>query len=161
MNRCRIGTYTVDPVMKVGLTTCKTELCSLDPGSARYDQWRFFWRLWAESWSDWPWYVRYQTVRLVRFLTSHFRGTGSSCIYPLLGCSQRPKWRLAATGNHTLSPDEISTIPVPTPNAEIDEKNFWYAKQNILQNNFQSRIHPLLTKPTDSLIPLDALNLEW
>lgn len=63
--------------------------------------------------------------------------------------------------NHTLSQDEISTTLVPTPNAEIDEKNFRYAKQNILQNNFQSRIHPLLTKPTDSLIPLDALNLEW
>lgn len=98
MNRCRIGTYTEDPVKKVGLTTCKTELCSLDPGSARYDQWKFFWRLWAESWSDWSWYVRYQTLRLIRFLISHFRGTGSSCIYPLLSCSQRPKWRLAATG---------------------------------------------------------------
>lgn len=38
VSRCQIGTYTVDPVMKVGLTTCKTELCSLDSGSARYDQ---------------------------------------------------------------------------------------------------------------------------
>lgn len=25
-------------------------------------------------------------------------GTGASCIYPLLGCSQRPKWRFAGTG---------------------------------------------------------------
>lgn len=25
-------------------------------------------------------------------------GTGASCIYPLLGCAQYPKWRFAGTG---------------------------------------------------------------
>jgi 23S rRNA (adenine1618-N6)-methyltransferase len=31
-------------------------------------------------------------------------GTGASCIYPLLGCSQRSKWRFAGTGR---KPDEF------------------------------------------------------
>ncbi len=35
-----------------------------------------------------------------------------------------------------------------------------YAKRNILQNNLKSRIRPLLTKSHNSLIALDALNLE-
>jgi 23S rRNA A1618 N6-methylase RlmF len=29
-------------------------------------------------------------------------GTGASCIYPLLGCAQRPKWRFAGTGISNL-----------------------------------------------------------
>ena len=43
---------------------------------------------------------------------------------------------------------------------DIDEKNLEYARSNIIQNNFKPRIRPLQTKPTDSLIPLDALGLE-
>ncbi|KAL9627936.1 MAG: hypothetical protein Q9164_007446, partial [Protoblastenia rupestris] len=35
-----------------------------------------------------------------------------------------------------------------------------YAKRNVLQNRFQSRIRPLQTKPADPLIPLDSLSLE-
>ena len=35
-----------------------------------------------------------------------------------------------------------------------------FAKRNILQNNLKSRIRPLLTKPNDPLIPLDAFGLE-
>lgn len=30
---------------------------------------------------------------------SYNRGTGASCIYPLLGCAQRPRWRFIATGS--------------------------------------------------------------
>ena len=44
--------------------------------------------------------------------------------------------------------------------SDIDDKNFSYTKQNILSNNLQSRIRPLLTKPTDPLIPLDGLGIE-
>ncbi|MCJ1370519.1 hypothetical protein MMC20_001732 [Loxospora ochrophaea] len=66
-------------------------------------------------------------------------GTGASCIYPLLGCQQRPNWKFIAT--------------------DIDEKNMHYARQNILSNDLQSRIRPLPTTPSDPLIPLDALNL--
>ena len=43
---------------------------------------------------------------------------------------------------------------------DIDEKNMTYAKRNILQNNFKSRIRPLLTKPNDQLVPIDAFGLE-
>ena len=43
---------------------------------------------------------------------------------------------------------------------DTDEKNMTYAKRNILQNNLQSRIRPLLTKPHDQLVPIDAFGLE-
>ena len=43
---------------------------------------------------------------------------------------------------------------------DIDEKNIEYARSNIIRNNLKPRIRPLRTKPTDSLIPLDALGLE-
>ena len=43
---------------------------------------------------------------------------------------------------------------------DIDEKNMTYAKRNILQNNFKSRVRPLLTKPNDQLVPIDAFSLE-
>lgn len=34
-----------------------------------------------------------------------------------------------------------------------------YAKRNILHNNLQSRIRPLLTRSDGPLIPLDSLGL--
>ena len=87
------------------------------------------------------------------------RGTGASCIYPLLGCSQRPKWRFAVTG--TLPSRAKEEVEFYTEwNTDIDEKNMTYAKRNIVQNNLKSRIRPLQTKPTDPLIPLDAFDLE-
>ncbi|MCJ1424275.1 hypothetical protein MMC29_002162 [Sticta canariensis] len=67
-------------------------------------------------------------------------GTGSSCIYPLLGCSLRPKWKFAAI--------------------DIDDRNYQYACQNVHRNSLQARILPFLTKPTDPLIPLDKLGLD-
>ncbi|KAL6719793.1 hypothetical protein ACLMJK_001714 [Lecanora helva] len=77
---------------------------------------------------------------LERNVTGLDIGTGASCIYPLLGCSQRPRWRFAVT--------------------DIDEQNMESAKRNIVRNNLKSRIRPQLTKPHDPLIPLDILNLE-
>ncbi|KAL2037556.1 hypothetical protein N7G274_009668 [Stereocaulon virgatum] len=67
-------------------------------------------------------------------------GTGASCIYPLIGCSQRPKWRFAAT--------------------DIDEKNLTYARSNISQNNLKLRVRPYQTNYNEPLIPLDAIHLE-
>lgn len=43
---------------------------------------------------------------------------------------------------------------------DIDEKNFQYARQNILTNNLGSRIYPILRKPTDPLITLEPFGLE-
>ncbi|KAL8946255.1 MAG: hypothetical protein Q9222_007330, partial [Ikaeria aurantiellina] len=67
-------------------------------------------------------------------------GTGASCIYPLLGCAQRPKWKFIAT--------------------DTDTKSLNHARQNIHLNDLNSRIHAHLSKPSDPLIPLDALGIE-
>jgi len=67
-------------------------------------------------------------------------GTGASCIYPLLGCSQRPKWRFAGT--------------------DIDEKSLHFARANVQFNEFQSRIQLLQTQPEDTLLPLDKMGFE-
>ncbi|KAF7559252.1 hypothetical protein G7046_g4898 [Stylonectria norvegica] len=60
-------------------------------------------------------------------------GTGASCIYPLLGCAQRP-WSFIAT--------------------DIDEKNIEFAKQNVKLNNLDDRIRIILRSPEELLIPL-------
>ncbi|KAL5325802.1 hypothetical protein ACEPPN_006935 [Leptodophora sp. 'Broadleaf-Isolate-01'] len=67
-------------------------------------------------------------------------GTGASCIYPLLGCTQRPKWRFAGT--------------------DIDDKSLQFAKQNVKDNNLQNRIKLLQTQPDDPLLPLDKMGFE-
>ncbi|PVH88060.1 DUF890 domain protein [Cadophora sp. DSE1049] len=67
-------------------------------------------------------------------------GTGASCIYPLLGCAQRPKWRFAAT--------------------DIDEKSLQFAKQNVQDNGLQSRIKLLQSQPEEPLLPLDKMGFE-
>lgn len=68
----------------------------------------------------------------------HNSGTGSSCIYPLLACRQRPNWLFLAT--------------------EIDEKNRSYALKNIGANDLQSRIRLIDTdKENKTLIPSDQL----
>jgi len=67
-------------------------------------------------------------------------GTGASCIYPLLGCAQRSKWRFAAT--------------------DIDEKSIQFAKKNVQENGLQNRIKLLQTKPDEPLLPLDNMGIE-
>ncbi|KAM5470311.1 putative 23S rRNA (adenine(1618)-N(6))-methyltransferase [Microsporum ferrugineum] len=63
-------------------------------------------------------------------------GTGSSCIYPLLGAARRTRWKFVAT--------------------DIDEKNLIYARENVLRNNLQSRIQVVESTPDGPLIPLDG-----
>ncbi|KIW63218.1 hypothetical protein PV04_10082 [Phialophora macrospora] len=66
-------------------------------------------------------------------------GTGSSAIYPLLACAQRPGWRFLCT--------------------EIDDKNCQYALRNIAANNLGSRIRMIDTDRTgENLIPTDHLD---
>ena len=43
---------------------------------------------------------------------------------------------------------------------DIDDKNLHYAQENIVENNFQSRIRPLKTKPDGPLMPLAELGLD-
>ncbi|KAI1332413.1 hypothetical protein F5Y16DRAFT_394487 [Xylariaceae sp. FL0255] len=65
-------------------------------------------------------------------------GTGASLIYPLLGCVQRP-WHFIAT--------------------DIDPTSLSYARRNARINDLQSRIQILDRTASDSLIPLDDLDL--
>ncbi|GKU04090.1 23s rrna (-n6)-methyltransferase [Fusarium langsethiae] len=65
-------------------------------------------------------------------------GTGASCIYPLLGCTER-NWNFIAT--------------------DIDPKSLEYARKNVTINNLDQRINVVERKPSDSLIPLDDLNV--
>ncbi|KAL1955228.1 hypothetical protein VTO42DRAFT_8887 [Malbranchea cinnamomea] len=68
-------------------------------------------------------------------------GTGASCIYPLLACTTRPTWRMAAT--------------------ELDEKNVHYARRNVDMNGLADRIDIVaVEKADDPLIPLDNLRFD-
>ncbi|KAK0746869.1 hypothetical protein B0T18DRAFT_412668 [Schizothecium vesticola] len=66
-------------------------------------------------------------------------GTGASCIYPLLGATQRP-WCFVAT--------------------DIDAKSLGYAKRNVQLNGLESRIRVLDRKPEDALVPLGHVGVE-
>ncbi|KAM7187337.1 putative DUF890 domain containing protein [Naviculisporaceae sp. PSN 640] len=66
-------------------------------------------------------------------------GTGASCIYPLLGTAQRP-WCFIAT--------------------DVDEKSLDYARKNVKVNGLEERIRVVGRKPTESLIPLDDLEVQ-
>ncbi|KLU82441.1 hypothetical protein MAPG_01513 [Magnaporthiopsis poae ATCC 64411] len=67
-------------------------------------------------------------------------GTGASCIYPLLGCTQRP-WEFIAT--------------------DLDEKSLSYAAENVKRNGLKHRIRLVQRRvPEDPLIPLDELGVD-
>ncbi|KAG6018786.1 hypothetical protein E4U41_003584 [Claviceps citrina] len=66
-------------------------------------------------------------------------GTGASCIYPLLGCAQRP-WSFIATDN--APPD-------------IDASSLEWAKSNVELNGLAHRIHVLPRSEDSPLMPLD------
>ncbi|KAL2002202.1 hypothetical protein VTN02DRAFT_425 [Thermoascus thermophilus] len=63
-------------------------------------------------------------------------GTGCCCIYPLLGCASRPRWKFVAT--------------------DIDDKNIQFAQNNVSKNGLESRISVIKTEPSAPLIPLDT-----
>jgi len=68
-------------------------------------------------------------------------GTGSSAIYPLLGCSTRPSWSFIGT--------------------ELDAKSYSYATQNVEANNLTSRIRlHKVSSSTNPLIPFDDLSVD-
>ncbi|RAL61080.1 hypothetical protein DID88_010421 [Monilinia fructigena] len=67
-------------------------------------------------------------------------GTGASCIYPLLGCTQRPLWRFTGT--------------------DVDDRSISFARQNVQSNGLQSRVQLIQTKPQGPLIPLDEISVD-
>ncbi|KAL1897128.1 hypothetical protein Sste5346_004333 [Sporothrix stenoceras] len=62
-------------------------------------------------------------------------GTGASCIYPLLACAQRPKWRFFAT--------------------DIDVNSLKSARDNVARNGLEDRIHVVTQSPDDTLVYTD------
>ncbi|CCJ28371.1 unnamed protein product [Pneumocystis jirovecii] len=66
-------------------------------------------------------------------------GTGSTCIYPLLGCSQRPNWFFYAT--------------------DIDKFSLELAQKNVTRNGLDNRIKIIDSTKYLTLIPLDELNI--
>ncbi|KAI2191516.1 hypothetical protein LOZ20_004831 [Ophidiomyces ophidiicola] len=73
-------------------------------------------------------------------------GTGASCIYPLLGCAQRPAFLCLVESNRQL-----------ILQSDIDESNIHHARRNIDRNGLQARIRLTRTRPEDPLIQLDAI----
>ncbi|PGG98103.1 hypothetical protein AJ79_08984 [Helicocarpus griseus UAMH5409] len=65
-------------------------------------------------------------------------GTGASCVYPLLGCALRPKWRFIAT--------------------DIDAKNLKYARDNVKRNILQDRIQIVENTSSNGLIPFKDID---
>lgn len=74
------------------------------------------------------------------YLLTFTSGIGASCIYPLLGCSTRPKWRFGGT--------------------DIDSANLSSATRNVRLNNLQSRVRLHESSPNGPVIPLDDLGIE-
>ncbi|KAF5585479.1 23S rRNA (-N6)-methyltransferase [Fusarium pseudoanthophilum] len=81
-------------------------------------------------------------------------GTGASCIYPLMGCTERD-WEFIATGNPFTTPLTIA----PLIRTDIDPKSLEYAYKNVILNELGNRIKVVGRKPTDALIPLDDLKI--
>jgi len=67
-------------------------------------------------------------------------GVGASCIYSLLACASRPKWRMAGT--------------------DIDQHSLEHARKNVEANGFDKRIKLALSTIDGPLLPLDALQVE-
>lgn len=68
------------------------------------------------------------------------RGVGSSCIYPLLGTTVRPNWRFLGT--------------------ELDQKNYEYARRNVMANDLTMRIKLLKVSGSDQIPQLDTLGIK-
>ncbi|KAI2257949.1 hypothetical protein LOZ10_004855 [Ophidiomyces ophidiicola] len=81
-------------------------------------------------------------------------GTGASCIYPLLGCAQRPAWTFLATGTFLCLVESNRQLILQS---DIDESNIHHARRNIDRNGLQARIRLTRTRPEDPLIQLDAI----
>ncbi|KAG6171445.1 hypothetical protein E4U47_001874 [Claviceps purpurea] len=87
-------------------------------------------------------------------------GTGASCIYPLLGCAQRP-WSFIATGTAETFPclDSMTLLLLTFLGADTDPSSLEWAQSNIKLNDLSHRIHILPRHPDSPLIPLNEPGL--
>ncbi|PHH49606.1 putative methyltransferase-like protein C27D7.08c [Ceratocystis fimbriata CBS 114723] len=82
-------------------------------------------------------------------------GTGSSCIYPLLGCAQRP-WSFIATGWSFFS---MFLGPRLGPLMYIDPLNIQNARANVSRNGLDRRIRIVPRTQMDPLVALSDFDL--
>ena len=85
----------------------------------------------SEDYSD-----RYDAEREVLGLDI---GVGASCIYALLACATRPKWRMGGT--------------------DIDQHSLDFARKNVESNGLGKRIRLNLSTVDGPLVPLDAMRV--
>ena len=86
------------------------------------------------------------------------RGTGSTAIYPFLGCKLDPEWEFVATGM-----DSINCMSAFHSRAkiELDDISYECASENIRTNNMESRIRlEKAIRGKSILFPLEEENLE-
>lgn len=91
-----------------------------------------------------------------RKLTGIDIGTGASCIYPLLGATQRP-WHFLATGEHSYasSRDNAHTAQ------DVDPESLEFARRNVSINGLEDRIRIVAkTKDDRYLLPLNDCNVD-
>lgn len=85
-------------------------------------------------------------------------GTGASCIYPLLGCRQRP-WSFIATGTprHFYQTHRVHSAPCLQDLTDIDPENVKWAHKNIQANDCSDRIELYLVDKDGPMIPIDKV----
>ena len=89
------------------------------------------------------------------------RGTGASCIYPLLGCRLRQGWRFGATGlcNLDFLVRRVRSF-ADGQKTDVDEKNLQFARANVGRNGFEKRVRLMKTEGEGALLPLDTLGFD-
>ena len=94
----------------------------------------------------------------LRVLIMH-SGTGASCIYPLLGCAQRARWRFIGTGTglYSFTTDGRRGLIRRTHEPDIDDESLQYARRNVALNHLERRVSLLKRTPAQALTPKDFI----
>jgi 23S rRNA (adenine1618-N6)-methyltransferase len=85
-------------------------------------------------------------------------GTGASCIYPLLGTTQRD-WDFVATGQYFEASTCLVLDRVYLLFSDIDPKSLSYARKNVERNGLNARIRLLERNSSDTLIPIEEADV--
>jgi len=95
-----------------------------------------------------------------RKLTGIDIGTGASCIYPLLGTTQRP-WYFIATGEQRWKTSLFRGEAMLILRQDVDPRSLEYARRNVSINGLEDRIR-IVAKAKDDpcLLPLDDCGIE-